>query len=71
MVVEDTKSIEDGPQTLNEAWNHPNVESWRTLKAAIEEDFNNIKEQQVWKKMLKSLMPPYCSCVKKKWVVKI
>ena len=67
MIAKSTLSIEDEPQTYNEAWNHPNPKVQRKWQEAIWKEFKDM----IWRKMLKSLMPPNCSCVKNKWVFKI
>ena len=41
------------------------------LQEAIHKEFGNVKKQQVWRKMLKSLKPPNCRCMKNKWVFNI
>ena len=47
IVESGTKPSLDEPQTFNEAWNHPNKESWRKWQEAIHKDFNNMNKQQV------------------------
>ena len=61
----------DELQNFNKAWNHPNKESHREWQEAICKEITDIKKQQIWQKMLKSLMPPNLRCVKNKWFFKI
>ena len=71
MVAEDTKPMEDEPQTTNKASNHLNLKSWRKWQEAIQKKFGNMKKQQIWRKTHKSLMPPNGRCIKNNWVFKL
>ena len=71
MVFSNIEPALDKPQTLNEAWNHPNKKSWRKWQEAIWKEFANMNKQQVWQKMLKSLMLSNCRYIKNDWVFKI
>ena len=58
MVAGDTKPMEDEPQMLNKAWCHANPDSQRKWGEAIQKEFGDMKKQQIWRKVHKSLMPP-------------
>ena len=64
MVVKGTKFMEDEPQTVNKAWNHPNPKLQLTQQEAVQKEFNNMKKWEVCWKTLKSLMPPNFMCEK-------
>ena len=70
MVAKNTKPMEDEPQTFNEAQNlipsHEENGKW-----TFEKWFGCMGNQQVWRKMLRSLLPPNCGCMKNKWLFKI
>ena len=55
MVSEDIMPMEDEPQTFNKAWNHP-----IPIIKEIARGHTKIAQQknELWKKMLKSLMTP-------------
>ena len=63
MVFNDIKPTMDELQTFNEALNHPNNESCRKWGEAICKEFDDMNNQLIWQKMLKSLMLLNCRCV--------
>ena len=71
MVAKNTEPAKDELQTFNKARNHPNAVSWGKCQGAIWKELGDTKKQHVWRKLHKSLMPPFHRCVKNKWVFKI
>ena len=55
---------------FNEAWDHPDPKSLRKWQEAIQEEFNDIKNN-VGRKILMSLMPPNVSVRKTNWCFKL
>ena len=62
------KDLLEKPTTFEEAYNHPcpwQREHWRK---AIQSEFLSMKQNVVWRKMLRANMPKGRRCVKCKWV---
>ena len=70
-VSNDIKPKLDEPQMFSIAWNDPNKESHKKWQKTICKKFMKMNKQQVWQKMLKSLMSPNCRCIKNKVVFEI
>ena len=66
MVTNNTKPAPEEPQTFNEAWNHPNIDSHKKWQEAICKEFADMNKQQVWCMNHKSLVPPNCRCITNK-----
>ena len=71
MVTSDTKLVPEEPETFNKAWDNPNATSHMKLWKVFCKVFADTNKQQIWCMTSKSLVPPYCRCMKNKWVFKI
>ena len=68
MVTNDTKPVDEEPNTFTKACDHPNANSWAKWWEVICKEFTNMNKQQVQHMSSKSLLSPNCRCVKNKCV---
>ena len=67
IMTEYTKPTEDEPQMFSDVCKYPDPKTWRKGQEAIQK----MEKWQVWRKVLKTLMPPNYRSIKNKWVFKI
>jgi hypothetical protein len=59
------------PETLEDAYYHPNLEERMKSRKAISKEFDDIKEKEFYEKICKSELPNWYTYIKNKWVFEI
>ena len=59
------------PKNFKEAWDHPDKEQKKKWREAINKEFKDMNDRNIWTIIKRSNMPPERRCVKNKWIFKI